>query len=220
MTIEDTLSTRVAQIHSEAVRLALAAMPSVATYIALVTIGGVFVDQSEDFAVANLGLSIASLVLGYWVVISMLRDGGLAQDGLAAGFGAYFGLSFLSGVGTLLGLLVLVVPGLLLLIRWAPLFGYGLIDGDGVGEAFSKSWRSTDGHFAPIAMAMVTPLILYAGALGVYFFATDELGRVAMVPAVAANLAMALAGATMIAIGIAVYSLVRDVTGELTEVFE
>lgn len=220
MDIEDTLSTRVAQIHSEAIRLAQAAWLSVAAYVVILTIGGMSVDQMEDFAGPNLALNIATLVLGFWVVISMLRKGQLAPSGLAAGFGTYFGLSFLSGLATLLGLALLLIPGLVLVVRWAPIYGYGLVDGEGVGDAFGKSWDATDGHFAPIAVAMVLPLTLYAVTLVVYVFGADEYGLLDTIPSLAANLGLCIAGIATTAIGIAVYSLLSVPEGELTKVFE
>lgn len=215
-----TLSTGAAQLSSEAIRLVKAALPSVLTYIAINSLGGMYVDQQADVGGSTLALTVVTLVLGYWMITSMLKDGGLSPNGLSAGFGAYFGLSLFSGLGIGLGLLLLVIPGLVLMVRWLPLYGYGLAEGVSVGDAFGRSWADTDGHFGPLALSLAIPFLLYALAFGIYVFASDDLGVVELLPSIVSNLAMTVAAVMVSAIGIAAYALLGRSNAALTDVFE
>ncbi len=139
---------------------------------------------------------------------------------MKGGFGTFFGLSLLSGVGIALGLVVLIIPGIVVFVRWAPIYGFGLVDGDGVSAAFEKSWRLTGDHFVAILIAIAVPVAMYLAGFAILFFNFDAMGMIDLIPSAIANLLLALGGASVGAIGIAVYSLVRDNTAELTEVFE
>ncbi len=220
MNRERPLSAIVAEIHDEAIRLCIAAWPSVLAYVVALTLGWSYVDQLEDFSGPTFFVSIVEVALRFWVVTSMLKGGQLAHVGLAAGFGTYFGLSLLSGLAIGLGVLLLVIPGVILFVRWMPLYGFGLVEGSGIGDAFSEAWQATEGQFTAIFVASLVPLALYACSLSVYYFATDEYGAVPVLPSVAANLALSLAGAALTAIGIAVYALLRPSMGDIAEVFE
>lgn len=220
MNIRDNVASRVGQIYAEAIRLTLAALPVTLIYLIVLTAGGVAVDQMVDFEAASLALSILMVALGYWLTVSMLREGGLAPNGLRSGFGTYFVLSFVSGIAIMLGLVVLIVPGLFLLVRWLPVYGYGLVEGEGAIEALGTSWNETEGHALPIFITVLAPSALWSLALVIYAIALDEYEIVEIVPSIAANLAFTIAGVTITAMGLAAYSLLRSSVGGLKEVFE
>ena len=211
---------KVGEIFEEAQRLAMAALPSLIVYLTVLTLGGMYVDQTVEFEGPNLLLNLMSIALMYWFVISMIQQGGLAPDGLAAGFGTYFGLSLLSGIGMLLGLVVFIIPGVILAIRWAPLYGYGLVEDGDISRSFGRSWDATGEHFFPILLAMCVPAALYGLGFAIFFSSVDDYGMVGYFPSAIFNLLLWMGAALIGAIGIAVYSLLRDGTSQLTEVFE
>lgn len=219
MNSDDSVGQRLGQIMDESVRLARAAWRTAALYVAAMSAMGAVVDQMPDVGAGSLISAVVSIGLGFVLTVNLLRGGGLAPAGLAAGFGGYFGLSLLSSLGMALGLLLLVIPGLVLFVRWAPAYGHVLVDGDGVTEGLGKSWEQTGVHFWPLALALLPPVALNLGAGAVYLLATDEHGLISVPVSVLANGAISAAGAAITVVGIAAYALLRDRRDELAEVF-
>lgn len=219
MNADDSVGTRLGQIMDESVRLARAAWWAALLYVAALTAIGVITDQMSDIGAASLMFAVVSFVLGYVLTITLLRGGGLAPAGLAAGFGSYFGLSLISGLGLGLGLLLLVIPGLILFVRWAPAYGHLLVDGDGVSDSLGKAWEQTGAHFWPLALALMPPVALNLGAASVYMLAGDDEGMITLPMSVLVNGTMSAAGAAITVVGIAAYALLRDRRAELAEVF-
>lgn len=219
MNADDSIGTRLGQIMDESVRLARAAWQAALAYIAGLTGIGVIVDQMTNLAAANLIFAVASFALGFVLTVQLLRAGGLAPDGLGGGFGGYFGTSLIGGLGMVLGLLVLVIPGVLLFVRWSPAYGYVLAEGLGVSEGLRKAWDSTAAHFWPLLLALLPPVALNLAAGGVYVLGAEDTGIVPLPFAFLANGVMSVAGVGITAVGIAAYALLRDRSAEMAEVF-
>ena len=136
----------------------------------------------------NLFASVLVIVAQYRVTRLLLGD--LAGEMPTGGsIGAFIVLGIMSGLGILLGLLLLVVPGIVLFVRWSIAVPILLDTGDGVTDSLRRSWHDTEGCFWPI---LVTYLVLYgpavaAAALG-YALATWNPDNLAGV--VVANLAL------------------------------
>jgi hypothetical protein len=222
MNANDSVGVRLGQIMDESVRLAQAAWPKGLLYVVVVTALGAFIDQQSGVNAGNAGnlmFSVVSFALGYVLTISMLRDGGLVPNGLTGGFGSYFGASLLSGLGIGLGFLVLIIPGLVLLVRWAPAYGFVLGEGTGVSEGLSKAWEQTGAHFWPLALALLPPVAINLGAAAIYFLASNEDGFISMPMSLLANGITSTAGVAITAVGLAAYALLRDRRDELVDVF-
>ena len=209
---------RTQQLWAEARRLVEAAPKEAAIFLG-VTVGiGVLLDVMGS--TSTLPVNIAVLALGFLLVSAMLRNGGLAPEGLRHGFGTYFGISILSGIATIIGLVLLIVPGVLLLVRWSAAFGHALAGGDTATEALGTSWRGTEGHFWPILLALLLPGAMMLAGAALYAFIGFEAGPAETAGFVVANLAMMGASLASTAIGIAVYSLTANAGGGLSGVFE
>jgi hypothetical protein len=99
---------------------------------------------------------IASLAFQYGVTFKLLEREGLADRGARARFWALLGLSILSGVGILLGLALLVLPGLYLLVRWTVAVPVLIAERSGVVEALTRSGEEIEGRFwAVLAVCLV-----------------------------------------------------------------
>lgn len=94
------------------------------------------------------------------------------------------GVSMLSGLGMVLGLIVLIVPGVLLMIVWSVATPARIADGPGVTAALSRSFALTKGFrlkifallaigFAITAVAMVLSLAIGAVAFGMESLGID-----------------------------------------------
>lgn len=81
-------------------------------------------------------------------------------------FGSLFGVNFLSGLGVLVGLLLLIIPGLLLAARWAVITPVVLTEGRSWDAALKRSQDLTKGLLWRIVVLL---LLLVAAILAVNF---------------------------------------------------
>lgn len=91
------------------------------------------------------------------------------MDALRAGgrrFGALWVLGLLSGAAELVGLLLLIVPGLLLMVGWIPATAVVMVEGLNATPALRRAWDLTRGNRWPIA-ALFT-IFLAAGAAAIF----------------------------------------------------
>jgi hypothetical protein len=168
---------------------------------------------------ANTVSTFASIGGGFLLLRAMLIGAGLLEPGVANRFGAYFGLSVLAGLGILLGLVLLVIPGIVLLVRWLPAYAILLSEDIKVTEALSQSWDRTRSQFWPIFAAVLIVLALGLVAAGIY--ASSDISSAVPLEAamIAGNLALTLTSAVFTALGVAVYRLLGAKSDTLGEVF-
>src|SRR5690606_15174724 len=98
------------------------ASPSaVASFLVFVSACGFLVDiVLEETSAAGLLNSVVGFVASYFLMRALMGGSGLLPEGETGGFWAYFGVSFVAGLGIGLGFVLLVVPGVILLVRWSP----------------------------------------------------------------------------------------------------
>lgn len=119
-----------------------------------------------------------------------------------------------------LGLLLFVMPGIILIVRWMPLYVCPLVDGEGLSSAFSKSWAITAMHFWPILIACVPAIFLSAARLAGVYFTQDVDGAIPLLPSLTTNALATLRGMALIVISVAIFSLLRERGGVLAEIFD
>ena len=92
------------------------------------------------------------------------------------------GVLLISQIGILLGLLLLVVPGVIAFVRWSMVVPIVLSDRRGSGAALTESWNRTKGHFWPI-LGLFTLIYapIFVVAAGVEIFAPTSLSVVPLV---------------------------------------
>ena len=175
-------------------------------------------NSSDDPAgsLFELAVSIANLVATYILLKRCLAvKGQLRGDGNR--FWPYFGMAILWALGIVFGLVLLIVPGLILLVRWSAASGYVIGVGQGVTDSLTSSWNATKGHgwaifFAGLAVYVGT--IVVAGLFGA-ILGVASLSAVNIV----APFMEAASNAVFSAFGVAVYCLVQDDAEQLSEVF-
>lgn len=125
---------------------------------------GTLID-SDPSSANNLNMLNTGLTLGlqYWLTRSLLVELGHPVSGSPRGF-AFIGLGIVGGLGILLGMVLLVIPGLILLVRWSISVPCLLASDEGVFDNLRRSWDQTAGHFWPI---LISFLVIYGPALGV-----------------------------------------------------
>ena len=231
---DHSIGDRFNAILKEATHIIIAAAAPAAAYVALVTALIVSIETGALTVFGDAGdfvILLVPVLAFYGVLVVALRQSGLALDGLKGGFGMYFGLSLLSGIAIMFGYLLLVIPGIIMSVRWAPIYGYGMIDSGSVSDAMTRSWDATGPHFWPILLALLIPFGLAVASIAI--FASSEFGiatewflestdemAVALPVSLGSNIAAQLATIASMSIGLAVYSLLRHPQGQVQEVFE
>ncbi|NMW31132.1 hypothetical protein HKD42_03560 [Altererythrobacter sp. RZ02] len=220
MTLDDTVGQRTAQILDEAKRILVAGWWVVLAYFLLMTALGTAVDvnaSAEDIG-GDFGLSVVGVVTGYLLIIKLIDMAKLAPLGRQAGFGTYFGMSIVIGLATMLGVLLLILPGLYLSIRWSAAYGFALISNEKTSDALGNSWRATEEHVWPIALALLLPTLGFAAGLAVYF--TDEALILPLTVALPANVLIYGSTVASTAIGLAVFTCIVNRNAGISDVFE
>lgn len=180
----------------------------------------------ETTTLASLVFDIASLVItivaNYLLLAHFLEVRGRLPDRRLRVW-AYLGLLILSGLGIMIGLVLLVVPGIFVLVRWSAASGFLIGGKRGLVEALSDSWQATSGHGWAIFLAGLVLFLAMAVLSGIFGGAALGLGALeaAAGPGVLAAAAFVNAFTTTVfmALGIAIYLLVDSGAEEVAEVF-
>ncbi len=173
---------------------------------------------------AAIAVAVAALavmvVAQYFLTASMLDVVGELQAG-GTRIWAYVGLSILFTLGFLAGLVFLIVPGIILLVRWIASTGYLIGGRRGVTESLSASWDATSGRswhiFGGVLVIVVVGGVLVAVVSGGAVYSADL--QFTFVSSAVSNIASNLFSAVLVAYGVAVYHLIADSTEQTTEVF-
>lgn len=191
-------------------------------YIAPLTVIGALLDtmSSGGTAIAN----IATFIAGYFLYEHLLRKEGLVAPGRTGrDIGAYLGVTILTGIAIVLGLIQLIVPGLILMARWSIATGIVIAEGQSVTAAMRSSWDATRASRWTIVLLYVifglvafVPAIVLGAALG--FFAPTETDT-SFGGGVLLNLLAQTMGAGSFVIGVAIMHGVRSGIEELESVF-
>ena len=117
---------------------------------------------------ANL-LTIPVLVAQYYILRRLIDRQGLRSADRLGGFGWFFVVGLVTGLGILLGFASLVLPGIYLYARWS-VAGIALIaENRGANDAIGRSWEATRDHALPIALAWLTINLPFIASMVVLF---------------------------------------------------
>ena len=80
---------------------------------------------------------------------------------------ALIAAGIVAAIGIALGLVLLIIPGLYLLTRWALIPAVIVIQKLGAGDAFNRSWQLTRGYGWSVFGSLLVAFLLYAIAQGI-----------------------------------------------------
>lgn len=190
----------------------------------LITAAGTLADLLLGETGGGLATSVVTFFISYHFVEYILRQDGLtASDLRGRHYGAAFGAALLSGLGILVGMLLLVLPGLYVAARWS--LANPLVIGEGMGAtaALRESWERTADSAWPIMGAL---LVLGLGVIAAFFLlggASVLAGAGSAQPGFVATLASnAIGGAGQVlagTFGAALYALLGRPSGRLDNIF-
>ena len=174
-------------------------------------------------------ISIVGWALGYLLLRYLMRASAAPGEAPLSGFFGYFALGLVSGVVIIAGLILLIIPGLYLILRWLPAYARLYVHGNGVVPALRWSWQETRALQKPLALALIWPLLFLALSL-LGFFAV-EIGWIASgesasqavsssdIVLVVVNLLSGVSAAWTQVLGIAVYRMIERGEPDLIDTF-
>lgn len=214
----------VGSLISETMELVQDNFRAVLIAIAILTVCGGITDYAEVLsgsAVVGIVSQIAFMLFGF-VVQYLLLEVFLKQVGmLTAGQGrpilAYVGLIIVMFLGTTLGMLLLIVPGVILAVRWS-LAGPLLICEKGtVVEAIAKSWDITKGYTVTLLLTM---LLVFIPIFVLLFGAILLLGESSLISIIIAQLVGNVSTVAGAVFPVAALDILYSRRGRMTAVFE
>ncbi len=225
-------SVTVGSIINATIRTFTTNVPAIALYLLIFTSGGFAYDylgtyETPEFKIASgltqIAFSLGSIVGSYLLTEAMLKRSGLFQYDGSRRFFPYIGQGILVGLGVGLGLILLIVPGVILAVRWmlaAPM----LVSGGRAVESIEQSWRLTRGYggrifLAGLPMGLVLLIIVIVSIAMAGAGTVAAGGGEAIASLMVQNLAAELFSVLSVALAVAVYGLIGFPTGQLDDVF-
>ena len=123
-------------------------------------------------------------------------------------------------VGGIIGIFLLVLPGLYLLARWSIGVPIVVAEGKGMGAALGGSWTRTRGKAVPICLAFLVVGTGLVASVVLDLFLIPEYGPAPPVPMLASNLLAY--GSTVLSwfLAMAIYSFsAREASPQLEQIF-
>jgi hypothetical protein len=188
-------------------------------YAAALGAVGAAIDLWGTERASNAPYTLTSIIGGYFLLRAMLEREGIIGPDARQRLGAYFGLSLLAGLGIVCGFVLLIIPGVILFIRWQLAFAILLAEDRTISAALSESWDMTEGQFWPLLGAMLVLLLVIL--LAAAAFVIPELAPAVPeeVSIILGNMFLSVFSVLSTAFGVAAYRLLAKPLGELEEVF-
>lgn len=174
--------------------------------------------------VVVLATFIVGVVATYWLLAGMVRGS------ISPGFDRilpYIGIYILSIIAIFFGILLLIVPGIILAVRWTPLLAIVVGREEPAMNSFGTSWEMTAGRGWSIFGAVLVLGVLYLIAATVVGGATTFLtigggfgGTSLVITSVHGSIIAQLSTVLFTAFAVGAYHLMRENSETLTEVFE
>lgn len=185
----------------------------------LVGVGAGF-DYVRPESYSNPAYTIVSFVVAIVLTKRSLDVLGLRNRSSAAG-GAFFGLCIISNIAIVVGLILLIVPGLFLAARWSASGAILFAEEGTVSDSLKRSWDMTKGHVGAVVLAQLALIAIVAiplaAAIVSLIFAGIEETSVTML--VVQNLGVSLWQIMSIFLGVAIFHRLRDGAEDLQAVF-
>jgi hypothetical protein len=140
----------------------------------------------------------------YFLLVAMVRRTGLQSRTDEDVFLPYIGLSVLYSLGVMLGMILLVIPGIFVMARWILAQPLIVAQGTGVMKSLGESWERTRGNefsiiFAGLALVI---LLIVAGIALTVLFEEGSLLRLVL-----AQLLGTVAGVILLSMGVAIHGM-------------
>lgn len=179
--------------------------------------GNLIIDAYAGEAASIIPSSFASLGAQYAITAVALKSASLGHARTNSRFLSLWGMSILTGLGILLGVIALIVPGLYLAARWFVAAPAILAEDISAGDGMSRSWDLT----APTVWSIFGLLLIFYIPVLIIVIVFAVIVPDAGLTTTNAVTYAALYGAqvTTWLAAVSVYRLLVDPVDELAEVF-
>lgn len=186
--------------------------------------------NAETLGLAATLYQLLGLVLYVVAAFFLLRQM-LEQIGRPARGGnllSYLAMSVLAMIGLMIGFVLLIIPALILLVRWSAANGFLLSGDKGITGALGASWEATDGHglsiFGAGLVLWIALIVLSSIVVGTVaatgLAASGGFSPLLGVAMTVSGLIEAFNNAASFAFSIAVFHLVAPADTSVADVFE
>ena len=195
----------------------------------LPNVGGVVSKITQSVAgIVGLGLGVG---LGFWLFMwmaqyllweAMLQRPIQLADVRANRFLAFLGQQILMLLGCVLGLVLLIIPGLVVLALWSTAPAFLIEERTGVVDSMRNSWNQMSGNATPVVLILIAFGLAYLVVGGFAGAMQSESGTgVAALPLIfVTHLLWNLQAALTIALGVFLFNRLPGRTKTLSSVFE
>ena len=121
----------------------------VAIALLILCVPGVLIDVYAKDQAVNSIMGFVSIFMQFWCTAGLLEDLNRRAPE-AGGFVSVFVVGLFSTVAILIGLVLLIIPGVILLVRWSIAVPIVVSEGGGASSALGESWERTSEGFWPI----------------------------------------------------------------------
>ena len=149
--------------------------------------------------------TVVGFVCGFFLLVAMVRRTGLQSRTDQDVFLPYLGMSLLSMLAVMLGMIAIVLPGLFLMTRWSIAQPLLVAQGGGAMASLGESWDRTRGNEFPIFAAAFVVLLL---PIAVIIAAGSFFGEGSLAGLVVTQLATSAISMVLLAMGTALYGLI------------
>ena len=188
--------------------------------------------DTQTLGIASALYQLAGLILflvaGYLLLRQMLAQIGRPPRG-GAGFVSFLLMSILAMLGLMIGFVLLIIPALILLVRWSAANGFLLSGEKGITEALGASWEATGGRgwsiFGAgavlwIGLAVLSSIVVGMVAGAGWAGSADGFSLLFALTRTASGLVESCSNAASFAFSIAVFHLVTPADTSVADVFD
>lgn len=193
-----------AALNAEQKRLWSKTWPIILGYVALWAGAYTALElYAYDFRSAYNLAKLLLWTLEFLLLVIVMEECGYLSGGKKSGVGTYMVLGVVKGLAISAALVVLIVPGLYLMMRWLPAYARALTTDDWVGNSLRWSWDATENFQKPLAIGLIGPVACCAIGLllTVFYFPGDWMLDAAVL--LVSNIMMSLGLAWLVVLGVA-----------------
>lgn len=198
-------------LNLEQKRVALRVWVYVIGYLLLTTAPQSYLDfYHSDVNGAYVWVGFLEWAVTYLLLLIVMKNGGYFVQGKTSGVGTYFVVGLVTGLAISLAVVVFILPGLYLLMRWLPVYARALTAAEWVGNSMRWSWDATERFQKPLSLALLGPVLCYAISVAASFFYDEDVMASYQLAMVVTNLAMNLGSAWLTILGAAAFGMLRE----------
>lgn len=187
-------------------------------FVAVGTLGGIYFDLNYDIEAFFISpVDFVIFCAEFLLLVVIMRTSGQLENGRPANALAYVLIYVVTAIAIVVGLILMIVPGLYLMLRFLPSLARAVQD-DGLSlDPVKWSWAATRQVQPQLAKALIGPVILLLITIGIQFhwsfvyMETEEVWpSYELWMTVAANLIAILASAWLTILAVASCALLSD----------